>query len=67
MARDGGRRVARQDAADGARDSRVKPVKQGHLAVTEITFSRPGGPSPFGDEVQFPLPVEDLNYTHVSR
>ncbi|WP_375734979.1 hypothetical protein [Polymorphospora lycopeni] len=67
MARDGGRRVPERGAAGTARDTRVKPVKQGHLAVTEITFSRPGGPSPFGDDVQFPLPVEDLNYTHVSR
>lgn len=49
-----------------AERSRAKPVKEGRLAVTEITFSRPGGPSPFGDDVQFPLPVQDLRYVHTS-
>jgi succinate dehydrogenase / fumarate reductase iron-sulfur subunit len=27
-------------------------------------FDRPGGPSPFGEDVTFPLPVERLAYSH---
>ena len=38
-------------------------VKEGHLAVSEITSDRPAAPSPFGDDITFPLPVESLRYT----
>jgi succinate dehydrogenase / fumarate reductase iron-sulfur subunit len=36
----------------------------GRLPVTEFTLDRSGAASPFGDDVEFPLPVEDLNYQH---
>ncbi|HEX8626976.1 MAG TPA: hypothetical protein VF755_02255 [Catenuloplanes sp.] len=46
---------------DGARARTVKP---GRLPVSELAFDRPAAPSPFGDDVEFPLPVEELRYTH---
>lgn len=33
------------------------------LPVSELAYDRPGGPSPFGDDLEFPLPVESLRYT----
>ncbi len=36
----------------------------GHLPMTEILFDRAGAPSPFGDDLLFPLPVSDLTYVH---
>lgn len=36
----------------------------GKMALTELTFGRPAAPSPFGDDVTFPLPPETLNYAH---
>jgi hypothetical protein len=39
-------------------------VKDGRLAVSELAADRAGGPSPFGDDQEFPLPVENLRYTH---
>lgn len=41
-------------------------VKDGHLAVSELAADRPGGPSPFGDDITFPLPVDALRYTHTT-
>jgi succinate dehydrogenase / fumarate reductase iron-sulfur subunit len=43
---------------------RAPVVKDGHLPVSEFLFDRPGGPSPFGDDLTFPLPVERLSYVH---
>ena len=43
--------------------SRARPAKEGHLQVSEITFDKPAAPSPFGDDLEFPLPVEELTYT----
>jgi succinate dehydrogenase / fumarate reductase iron-sulfur subunit len=41
------------------------PVDEtGRLAISEFTFDRPAAPSPFGDDVTFPLPTEHLNYAH---
>jgi hypothetical protein len=37
-------------------------VKPGHLPVSEILFDRPGAPSPFGEDVTFPLPVDRILY-----
>ena len=37
--------------------------KDGHLPVSEIVAARAAAPSPFGDDQEFPLPVEDLTYT----
>jgi succinate dehydrogenase / fumarate reductase iron-sulfur subunit len=36
----------------------------GRMAVTEVAFDRAGAASPFGDQVEFPLPPGDLNYQH---
>jgi succinate dehydrogenase / fumarate reductase iron-sulfur subunit len=38
--------------------------EDGKLPLTEFTFDRAGASSPFGDDVTFPLPAEDLNYHH---
>jgi succinate dehydrogenase / fumarate reductase iron-sulfur subunit len=36
----------------------------GRLPITEVTFDRAGAASPFGDDVEFPLPTSDLTYEH---
>jgi succinate dehydrogenase / fumarate reductase, iron-sulfur subunit len=41
--------------------------EDGHLPITELTFENQGAGSPFGDDVTFPLPVDDLNYHHPAR
>ncbi|GLZ80624.1 hypothetical protein Afil01_54310 [Actinorhabdospora filicis] len=51
-------------ASSVVKKSRVKPVKAGHLAVTELASPFAASSSPFGDDVQFPLPVESLNWTY---
>jgi hypothetical protein len=43
--------------------SRARSPKVGHLPVSELVADRAGGPSPFGDDLVFPLPVEELTYT----
>jgi hypothetical protein len=50
--------------ASTTRRTRMKPLAEGHLPVTEVTFDRAGAASPFGDDQVFPLPVERLLYTH---
>ena len=42
---------------------RQSPIKEGHLPVSELIADRPAAPSPFGDDQEFPLPVEQLTYT----
>ena len=39
-----------------------RPVKPGRLPVSEILFSMAGAASPFGDEVSFPLPIDEIEY-----
>jgi succinate dehydrogenase / fumarate reductase, iron-sulfur subunit len=36
--------------------------EDGRLPLSELTFDRAGAASPFGDDVTFPLPSEDLNF-----
>jgi succinate dehydrogenase / fumarate reductase iron-sulfur subunit len=36
----------------------------GRMAVSEVTFDRAGAASPFGDNVEFPLPPDNLTYQH---
>jgi succinate dehydrogenase / fumarate reductase iron-sulfur subunit len=36
----------------------------GRVDVSELISGRPGGPSPFGDEQEFPLPSDRLTYNH---
>jgi hypothetical protein len=45
---------------------RSRTVQAGRLPVSELAYDRPGGPSPFGDDVEFPLPVGELRYTHTT-
>ena len=49
-----------------ALSTRSRTVQPGHLAVSELAADRPGGPSPFGDDIEFPLPVGELRYTHTT-
>jgi hypothetical protein len=35
--------------------------------VSELASENAGSMSPFGDDLEFPLPVETLGYTHPSR
>jgi hypothetical protein len=32
--------------------------------VNELLSDKPGAQTPFGDDVVFPLPVEELHYSH---
>lgn len=41
-------------------------AQNGHLPVSELVADRPAAPSPFGDDLTFPLPVERLKYTHTT-
>ena len=45
-----------------AAHSRSRTVKPDRLPVTELAFDKPGAASPFGDDVTFPLPVDQLNF-----
>ncbi|GAA3956168.1 hypothetical protein AB0C29_11975 [Actinoplanes sp. NPDC048791] len=42
---------------------RESSIKEGHLPVSELIADRPAAPSPFGDDQEFPLPVDQLTYT----
>lgn len=42
-------------------------VPDGHLPVTEFAAERPGPLSPFGEDVEFPLPPDELAYVHPSE
>jgi succinate dehydrogenase / fumarate reductase iron-sulfur subunit len=51
--------------------SRPAPVGQaaalgpdGRMPITEVTFDRAGAASPFGDDIVFPVPPNDLTYHH---
>ena len=44
--------------------SKAKIVPPGRMPLSEFLFDRAGAPSPFGDDVTFPLPVESLTYEH---
>jgi hypothetical protein len=46
--------------------SRAKVVKPGRMAVSEFAADRPGAPSPFGDDITFPVPTDRLSYQHPS-
>jgi succinate dehydrogenase / fumarate reductase iron-sulfur subunit len=39
----------------------------GKLPVTEATSEFAGASSPFGDDVAFPMPVEDISYQHPAK
>lgn len=37
-------------------------VKPGHMPITEMLSDRPGAGSPFGEDLTFPLPTEQIVY-----
>ena len=39
-------------------------LPEGVHAVTELSSTRSGPLSPFGEVLQLPLPAEDVNYVH---
>jgi succinate dehydrogenase / fumarate reductase iron-sulfur subunit len=39
-------------------------VPEGRLPVSEFAAEVQGGLSPFGEDVQFPLPPEEISYRH---
>jgi hypothetical protein len=45
-------------------ESRERPVREGHLPVSEFAAERPGPLSPFGEDVEFPLPADKVQYEH---
>lgn len=45
-------------------ESRERPVRAGHLPVSEFAAERPGPLSPFGEDVEFPLPPDKVEYVH---
>jgi hypothetical protein len=45
-------------------ESRERPVREGHLPVSELVAERPGPLSPFGEDVEFPLPPDKVAYVH---
>jgi hypothetical protein len=58
---------ASQQQPKRARRSRSKTVKPGRMPISEATSDRAGAGSPFGDDITFPLPPEQLTYEHPSR
>jgi hypothetical protein len=63
-----------EHSGDGPDWGRHRPGPQaaatgadGHLPLSELAFERAAAPSPFGEDVTFPLPVEQLNYHHGKR
>jgi hypothetical protein len=46
------------------RKVRSKAPKPGRLPISEATSDRAGAGSPFGDDISFPLPPEQLTYEH---
>jgi succinate dehydrogenase / fumarate reductase, iron-sulfur subunit len=39
-------------------------VRDGHLPVSEFAAEVQGGLSPFGEDVEFPLPMDKVAYRH---
>jgi len=39
-------------------------VPDGHLPVSEFAAEVQGGLSPFGEDVEFPLPLDEVAYRH---
>jgi succinate dehydrogenase / fumarate reductase, iron-sulfur subunit len=54
------------DSSNPVRQPKSKAwvVKPGRLPVTEATYDKAGAASPFGDDITFPFPVDNLIYEH---
>jgi hypothetical protein len=50
--------------AGTGRERRTRDVPAGHLPVSEFAAEVQGGLSPFGEDVQLPLPAEAISYRH---
>src|SRR5256886_963131 len=60
-----GRRIFRRDQVLDEPAGQAAPVgPDGRLPITELTLDRSGASSPFGDDLEFPMPVRDLTYQH---
>ncbi|MGH3662588.1 MAG: hypothetical protein ACRDT8_06695 [Micromonosporaceae bacterium] len=46
------------------RGSKNQTVKEGRMPVSEFLFDRAGAGSPYGEDLEFPLPVKTLAYRH---
>lgn len=44
--------------------SRTQVVPEGRIPVSEFAAEVQGGLSPFGEDIQLPLPVESIVYRH---
>jgi succinate dehydrogenase / fumarate reductase iron-sulfur subunit len=53
--------------ADGREADRGQVVPADRLPVSEFAAEVQGGLSPFGEDVQFPLPTDQLRYRHPSE
>jgi succinate dehydrogenase / fumarate reductase iron-sulfur subunit len=51
---------------DSPRSDRTR-VPEGRLPVSEFAAEVQGGLSPFGDDVQFPLPTDEILYRHPTQ
>ena len=49
---------------DAARRERSEVVPAGHLPVSEFAAEVQGGLSPFGEDIEFPLPPDKVAYRH---
>jgi hypothetical protein len=52
----------REELEADARESREEPAAR--LPVSEFAAERPGPLSPFGEDVEFPLPPDQVTYVH---
>jgi succinate dehydrogenase / fumarate reductase iron-sulfur subunit len=61
-----GRRIFRRDQLKEVEPAgrAAPPRADGRLPVTEFTLDRSGAASPYGDDVEFPMPVQEINYQH---
>jgi succinate dehydrogenase / fumarate reductase iron-sulfur subunit len=39
-------------------------VREGRLPISELAAEMQGGLSPFGEDVEFPLPTDRISYRH---
>lgn len=45
---------------------KAEKTEREHLPVSEFLSERPGPLSPFGEDVEFPLPADKVAYVHPS-
>jgi hypothetical protein len=50
-----------------ARETATTVPDHGHAPISELLSDRAAAPSPFGDELTFPLPVEQLTYISADK